>query len=152
MPKVASISPSSARAPIRPISFAPALIEQTKAADGSIVLRSKMPLEPFEPNLVKVFRAAVEIAPSRIFIAERSGNDWRKITYEQARVLIDAIAAALIERGLSADRPIMILSGNAIDHALLVLAGCTAGVPVAPSQTAIPEKAAADLPSACDGY
>ena len=136
MPKVASISPSSARAPVRPISFAPALIEQTKAADGSIVLRSKMPLEPFEPNLVKVFRAAVEIAPSRIFIAERSGNDWRKITYEQARVLIDAIAAALIERGLSADRPIMILSGNAIDHALLVLAGCTAGVPVAPISVA----------------
>ncbi len=104
--------------------------------DGSILLQSKMPLGPFEPNLVNVFRAAVERAPSRIFLAERSGNVWRRLTYEQARGLVDAIAASLIERGISADRPIMILSGNAIDHALLMLAGCTAGVPVAPISVA----------------
>lgn len=134
MPKGATISP--ARAPVRPIRFAPALVEQTRAMDGSVVLQSKTPLEPFEPNLAKVFRAAVEIAPSRIFFAERHGDDWRRITYEQARVLIDAIAAALIARGLSADRPIMILSGNSIDHALFVLAGYTAGIPVAPISVA----------------
>src|SRR5581483_3289066 len=57
-------------------------------------------------------------------------------TYEQARRAVDAIAAALIARGLSAQRPVMILSGNAIDHALLMLAGYTAGVPVAPISVA----------------
>ena len=51
-------------------------------------------------------------------------------------VIVDVLAAALIERGLSAERPVMILSANAIDHALLMLAGYTAGVPVAPVSVA----------------
>jgi feruloyl-CoA synthase len=136
MPQAASISASSVKAPIRPISYAPAIVEQIKTSDGSILLQSMTRLEPFEPNLVKVFRAAVEAAPSRIFLAERSGTDWRRLTYAQARGLVDSIAASLIERGLSADRPVMILSGNSIDHALLMLAGCTAGIPVAPISVA----------------
>src|SRR5262249_19672202 len=45
-------------------------------------------------------------------------------------------AQALLERGLSAERPVMILSGNAIDHALLMLACFTAAVPVAPLSVA----------------
>jgi feruloyl-CoA synthase len=136
MPQAARIPASSAKAPIRPICYAPAVVELIKTRDGSILLRSKTQLEPFEPNLAKVFRAAVEAAPSRIFLAERSGTDWRKLTYEQARGRVDEIAASLIERGLSADRPVMILSGNAIDHALLMLAGYTAGIPVAPISVA----------------
>ncbi|MFY9623943.1 MAG: AMP-binding protein, partial [Rhodoplanes sp.] len=83
-----------------------------------------------------MFRAAVETAPSRIFLAERRGDVWRKVTYEEARRDVDAIASALIERGLSADRPVMILSGNAIDHALLALGAMSAGVPVAPISAA----------------
>jgi feruloyl-CoA synthase len=136
LPNAASIVPSFARAPVRPINFAPALVERTIAQDGSIILSSKALLEAFEPNLVKTFRTAVEIAPTRIFLAERRGDDWRKLTYEHARGLVDSIAASLLERGLSADRPIMILSGNAIDHALLMLAGYTAGIPVAPISVA----------------
>ena len=64
------------------------------------------------------------------------GDGWRKLTYEQARQPVDALAAALLARGLSAERPVMILSANAIDHALLMLAGYTAGVPVAPISVA----------------
>jgi feruloyl-CoA synthase len=101
-----------------------------------MLLRSRTPIEPFEPNLVKMFRAAVETAPSRAVFAERNGPDWRKITYAQTRERMDAIAASLLERGLSVDRPIMILSGNAINHALLMLAGCAAGIPVAPISVA----------------
>ena len=59
--------------------------------------------------------------PSRAVFAERAGRDWHTITYEDTRRQVDAIAASLIERGLSADRPVMILSGNAIDHALLMI-------------------------------
>src|SRR5471030_2768623 len=136
MPNAASIAPSVACAPVRPISFAPAHVERTVGRDGSIILSSRTALDAFEPNLVKIFRAAVETAPDRIFLAERRGDDWHKLTYEQARRLVDAMAASLIERGLSADRPIMILSGNAIDHALLMLAAYTAGIPVAPISVA----------------
>ena len=73
---------------------------------------------------------------ARIFLQERTGDGWRKLTYEQARRTVDALAAALLERGLSAERPVMILSANAIDHALLMLAGYTAGMPVAPISVA----------------
>jgi feruloyl-CoA synthase len=127
---------ASAKAPIRPIAYAPARVEQIGAADGSILIRSAIPLGDYDPNLARMFRAAVDTAPSRTFLAERSGGDWRKISYEDTRQQIDRIAASLIERGLSADRPLMILSGNSINHALLTLAGISAGVPVAPISVA----------------
>ncbi len=134
-PMVASAR-ASVRAPLRPISFAPVAIEQSAGPDGATLLRSRTPLAPFETSLAKVFRAAVEAAPARTFLAERRASAWHEIRYEEARRLVDHIAAALIERGLSADRPVMILSGNSIDHALLMLAGFCSGVPVAPVSVA----------------
>src|SRR5712692_6790539 len=72
-----------------------------------------------------------------MFLAERdAGGAWRKLTYEATRPLVDALAQGLLNRGLSPDRPVMILSGNGIDHALLTLAGHTAGIPVAPISVA----------------
>ncbi len=89
------------------------------------------------PSLARLFRAAVERNPAGLFLAERdAGGGWRKLTYEQARPLVDALAQSLVERGLCAERPIMILSGNGIDHALLTLAGHTAAIPVAPISVA----------------
>ncbi|MGZ9112291.1 MAG: feruloyl-CoA synthase [Rhodoplanes sp.] len=125
-----------AHTPVRAIDFAPVDLVRTDAPHGAVLLRTRASLAPYEPSLVRVFRAAVETAPSRLFLAERRGDGWRTITYEEARSDVDAIAAALIERGLSADRPVMILSGNAIDHALLMLAALSAGVPVAPISAA----------------
>ncbi len=94
-------------------------------------------MAPHDPSLARLFRAAVERNPAGLFLAERdAGGAWRKLTYEEARRLVDALAQALLERGLSAERPVMILSGNGIDHALLTLAGHTAGVPVAPISVA----------------
>jgi feruloyl-CoA synthase len=128
-------------APLRPITYGTPRIVCEKAADGSLRCRSAEPLAPHDPSLAQLFRAAVERNPAGLFLAEReasgpSGGAWRKLTYQQARPLVDALAAALIERGLSAQRPVMILSGNGIDHALLTLAGHTAGVPVAPISVA----------------
>jgi len=127
----------ASRAPLRPIRYAEPAIVHEASPDGSARLYSSTPLQPYDPSLARLFRAAVETAPERIFLAERTaGGDWRRVRYEQARGLVDALAAALIERGLSAERPVMILSGNAVDHALLMLAGHTAGIPVAPISVA----------------
>src|SRR5215472_15743261 len=98
--------------------------------------RSSEPLAPYDPSLAHLFRAAVERNPAGLFLAERDGGAWRKLTYAATRPLVDALAQSLIERGLSAERPVMILSANGIDHALLTLAGHTAGVPVAPISVA----------------
>jgi feruloyl-CoA synthase len=71
-----------------------------------------------------------------VFLAERAGDGWRTLTYGACRPIVDGIAAAFIERGLSAERSVMMLSGNGIDHALLMLAAYTAGVPIAPVSVA----------------
>jgi feruloyl-CoA synthase len=124
-------------APTRPIAYAAPRIVCEKAADGSLRCRSTEPLAPHDPSLARLFRAAVERNPGGLFLAERSADGgWRKLSYEAARVAVDALAQGLLERGLSAERPVMILSGNGIDHALLTLAGHTAGIPVAPISVA----------------
>ena len=120
----------------RPIAYAPPRVACERGSDGVIRLRSTEPLRPYDPSLARLFRAAVEHNSAGIFLAERDGGTWRKLTYEAARPLVDALAAGLIERALSAERPVMILSANSIDHALLTLAGHTAGVPVAPISVA----------------
>src|SRR5262252_2636474 len=124
------------KAPFRPIAYAPPDIRAERAADGSLLIRSATPLSSHDPSLARMFRAAVAAQPARTFLAERAGDGWRTVTYAQARASVDALAQALIDRGLSAERPVMILSANAIDHALLMLAGFTAGVPVAPISVA----------------
>jgi len=128
--------PAISAAPHRPITLAPARATRTHDPDGTIRVACPEPLGAYDPSLARLFRTAVEAHPSRTFVQERTGNGWRKLTYEQARRTVDALAAALIERGLSAQRPVMILSANSIDHALLMLAGYTAGVPVAPISVA----------------
>ena len=128
---------SSPAAPIRAIRYAEPRVLREDRPDGTMVLRAAAPLGAYDPSLARLFRAAVETAPDRIFLAERGPDDgWRTLTYAQARAGVDALAQALIERGLSPERPVMILSGNAIDHALLMLAGYTAGIPVAPISVA----------------
>ncbi len=125
-----------APAPRRPIAYAPPRVVCERGSDGVLRYRSSVPLAPYDPSLARLFRGAVERNPAGIFLAERDGATWRKLTYAAARPLVDALATALIERGLSAERPVMILSANSIDHALLTLAGHTAGVPVAPISVA----------------
>jgi feruloyl-CoA synthase len=127
----------TAAAPLRPIAYARPQIACEWLGDGSVHCRSAEPLAPYQPSLAQLFRAAVERNPMGLFLAERDGGGtWRKLTYAAARDRVDALAQALLERGLSAERPVMILSGNSIEHALLTLAGHSAGVPVAPISVA----------------
>jgi feruloyl-CoA synthase len=133
--------PSHAAAPaasrLRPLALAPARVIREVGPGGSIRLRSPMPLEPYAANLAEVFRAAVAAQPDRVLLAERNPDGrWRSRTYAQARPMVDALAQALIDRGLSAERPVMALSGNSVDHALLMLACYSAGVPLAPISVA----------------
>jgi feruloyl-CoA synthase len=70
--------------------------------------------------------------PEQVFLAERLGLPWRKVTYAQALNTASAIGQSLLDRGLGQEAPVAILSGNSVDHALLVLGAQLAGVPVAP--------------------
>jgi feruloyl-CoA synthase len=113
--------------------LAPPRIVSDQAPDGSRILRSEMALEPYEASLGVLLRRWAEEAPERVFLAERPGDgDWVELTWGEANRKASAIAQALLDRDLGPDRPLMILSGNSIDHALLTLGGFLAGVPVVP--------------------
>ena len=82
--------------------------------------------------MAHLFRAGAERHPERVLAAERDGDAWATMGWGEARERADALAQALLDRGLGPDRPLMVLSGNSIAHLLLTLAAYTAGVPVLP--------------------
>jgi feruloyl-CoA synthase len=101
--------------------------------DGAMLLRSPQKLEPHPRNLTERLVHWAKAAPERTFIAQRdAAGGWRSLTYAQTLTAVRAIAAALLERDLSPERPIAILSGNDIEHALLGLAAMHVGIPYAP--------------------
>ena len=128
---------AAGKPPFRQIRYAVPHVLREDRADGSIVLRCAHPLVPYEPSLARLFRSAVERHPGRTLMTERDpAGAWAGVTYEQARGKADSVAQALIERGLDAERPVMVLSGNAVEHGILTLACYTAGIPVAPISVA----------------
>ncbi len=120
-------------APLRPVRLGPADVLVERRNDGAILMRSPQPLPPFSQKLTERLVHWAKAAPDRVFLAQRDGaGAWRTLSYAQALAAVRAIAAALIERNLSAERPIAILSGNDIEHALLGLAAMHVGIPYAP--------------------
>ncbi len=130
-------APSQEKAQFRPIHYAEPKVHRETRADGSILLRAQHVLQPYVPSLAALFRSAVERRPDRDFILERDASGaWAGPTYAQMREKVDAVAQALLDRGLSAERPVMALSGNSVEHATLTLACYTAGIPIAPISVA----------------
>lgn len=120
-----------------PVCFAPAAVNVKETPEGGYLLSSPMPLEPYEESLGVMLRRWAEESPERAFLGERDASgQWTLLTYGEAGRWADAIAQALIDRNLGPDRPVMILSGNSINHALVMLGGFIAGVPVAPVSVA----------------
>jgi feruloyl-CoA synthase len=105
--------------------------------DGVIVVRSAKPLPHYSASLVDRLEHWAKVTPNRVFLAERDRTGgWRELTYGAAFEQILHIGAALLARDLSEEEPVLILSGNGIDHALMSLAGMAVGVPTCPMSTA----------------
>jgi feruloyl-CoA synthase len=104
-----------------------------RCKDGSVILRSPQPLRKHPTNLsCLLFHWAARI-PKQVFLAERDPHgSWRTISYAEAARCASAVAQALIDRGLDQSRVVMALSGNGIDHALMMLGALVAGVPFCP--------------------
>jgi feruloyl-CoA synthase len=120
-------------APLRPISFGDPAVTIVRRDDGTVYLRPKIPLGEYPLRITDLLHHWAEAEPNRIFMAERDGaGGWRQITYSKLLSSIRHIASALLARGLSADRPVVILSGNSIDHALIAFGALYAGIPSCP--------------------
>jgi feruloyl-CoA synthase len=104
---------------------------------GGLVLRSPYALGDYPRALGVWLEEWARRAPARVFLAERdAAGGWRRLAYGEALARVRSIGEALLERGLGPEHPVMILSDNGIDHALLALAAMHVGVPVAPVSTA----------------
>jgi feruloyl-CoA synthase len=112
--------------------FAPAQVEVERRGDGSAILRSPEPLRPIARAVGEWLVQWAVTAPDRTFVAERSGDDWRTVTYGDALDAVRRIGGSLLARGLTGSTPVAILSDNSVNHALLTLGAMHAGVPVAP--------------------
>jgi feruloyl-CoA synthase len=104
-----------------------------RRGDGSMVLRSQVALDPFPDTLIECLEHWAGAAPDRTFVAKRVGSgDWARVSYAQMRNRARAVGSALIARGLSAERPIAILSENDLEHLTLAFGATYAGVPIVP--------------------
>jgi feruloyl-CoA synthase len=112
--------------------LAPARVELEKRADGALLLRSPQKLGPYSRCVTEWLVQWSDAEPARVFLAERKGEGWRKVSYREAYGAVRRIGEALLERGLGAERPVAILSDNSIENALLALGAMHVGVPVAP--------------------
>jgi len=120
-----------------PLFARPNIVADAVGQAGQLVLRSADPLTAYPVTVVHSLRTWAEADPGHLLIAERNPDGgWRRCSYGSAVAAAGAIGQALLDRGLGPHRPLMLLSGNGVDHLLLTLGAMTAGVPVAPVSVA----------------
>jgi len=100
-------------------------------ADGVQVLRSPEPLQDHPQRLSDTLAHWAREAPDRTFIAQRDRDGpWRRIGFRDMLARARAIAQGLLDLGLGGERPIVVLSGNDLEHATLMMAALWVGIPL----------------------
>ncbi len=121
----------------RDVRIEPNAVALTHGAGGSMYVRSTRHLGPYPARLTDRLDHWATHAPDRIFLAQRDHvGAWRTKTYAQARAEARNVAQAFLDRPLSLDRPVAVLSGNDLEHAMIELGAMYAGIPYAPVSTA----------------
>jgi len=117
--------------------FASPDIEMDRRPDGTIVLRSRVPPPDSEPSITAVLRKRAASHPDRPLAAQRDAEDrWTTLTYGEAEEKAAALAREFAALGLGPDKPLMILSGNSLEHLLVSLGAYAARAPVMPISVA----------------
>jgi feruloyl-CoA synthase len=112
-------------------------LEARRGPDGTWRLRSAVPLGPYPPTVLASLRRWADEDPDYPLIAERDAQgSWRTRSYGDLAAAAQAAGQGLLDLGLRPGAPLLILSGNSVDHLVVLLAAMTAGIPVAPVSTA----------------
>ncbi len=108
-------------------------IDIERRADGVLVVRNQVPLGPIGSPIPHLLHRAAKTRPDHPWLAQRSepSGAWRRLRYGEALRQVNALTQALLDLRAS-DRPVMVLSGNSIEHAVMELAAMQAGMPYAP--------------------
>jgi feruloyl-CoA synthase len=113
--------------------FAKPSVVSERRADGSIVVRSTVALGPRQRAVGEWLERWANETPDKVFLAERSDTraEWSTLTYGEALRQVRSAASWMIGQRMSAERPLAILSDNAVEHAVFALGAMHAAVPVA---------------------
>ena len=126
----------------RPMTFGVTQVVLRDGAPGVHYLRAEQALQDFAPRMTDRMQHWAQTKPDQTFMARREKlsegrtGDWQKLSYKEAWTSACHIAQAIINRGLTAERPVVILSENDLEHALLSLGCLVAGVPFVPTSPA----------------
>ena len=124
--------PGCETSPVRDVRLRTSGASLGRRDDGTFLVRCDEQLKAYPRVLTDRLCHWAQTAPQRVCIAQRNAaGEWRKLTYAEVLEAVRSISRALLERELSADRPVVILSENDIEHFLLTLAGQHAGIPTA---------------------
>ncbi len=132
----------AATASYRPVTFGVRRVSLREGAGGVRYLEAVEPLQPYAHRITDRLLHWAKAEPQRSFMARREQlpgggtGDWRHLTYADALDGARRIGQALLDRGLGVDRPVMILSENSLEHALLSLGCIYAGIPYCPASPA----------------
>ncbi|MFD1190024.1 feruloyl-CoA synthase [Phenylobacterium conjunctum] len=139
-------------APFRDARYAPRRLDVERRADGVMILTNTTPVTGAFATVAEPMLHWAKAAPSRIWLAERSGEGWRELAYAEAQEQVAALAGGLRGLGVVGERPLLILARNGVDHALIKYAAMSQGMPVAPvsPQYGLPGANLARLQHACE--
>ena len=131
-PSVMNADISIDAAPFRDPRYAPKRLEVERRADGTTILHNPTPIiAPFS-TVAEALPYWARTEPKRVWLAEGAGKQWRTLTYEQAHQQVEQMAGGLRRLKLVGRRPLLILSRNSLDHAVIKYAAMSQGIPVAP--------------------
>ena len=121
--------------PFREVPYLPQKIDVDRRDDGTVLLNNGQPLKASPPHMLWPLKHWAEQAPDRIWLAQRdpvnpAAEGWQTISYADAWERVQAIAQGFLNSG--AESPVMILSRNTIDHALVMYGAMLASLPVVP--------------------
>jgi len=116
----------------RAVNLGPHDLEVTPLPGGGYAVRSPHALQPYPRTMTDRLERWAAERPETVYLAERAGDGWRKLTYGQALDATRRAAQGLVDRGCTPAAGVAILSENGIDHAILALAAQYAGIPYVP--------------------
>ena len=132
-------TPTATKAPrYRPVNFGVTRVNLREGANGTRYLQADLPLGAYARRVTDFLVHWAETTPDHSFVARRAPlagggtGDWQHVSYGQALEAARSIGQALLNRGLSAERPVVLLSENSLEHALMALGCLYAGVPYCP--------------------
>lgn len=127
----------TAHIPFREVPYLPLKLKIDRRPDGTIYLDSGHPLKAHPPHMLAPLVKWGAERPDQVWLAERwpedpAADDWRRMTYADGLAAVRRIAAAFLSEGAGQDAPVMILSKNSIDNALVMYGAMWASSPAVP--------------------